>query len=95
MSGGSYDYKFQTLDDYYVGRMHDKEMDELLKDLIEVLHDLEWWISCDIDEDQYRKTLSEFKNKWIRQNETQIVERLTAIIDSELDRTRRQLTKML
>lgn len=41
MSGGSYDYKYSVLEDYYVGYMYDEELNEMIKDLTSVLHDLE------------------------------------------------------
>ena len=47
--------------------MFDKELDELCKDLTVVLHDVEWWQSSDIGEEEYRKTVSKFKKKWLKQ----------------------------
>lgn len=67
MSGGSYDYKCYEFEDYYVGKMYDKELDELCKDLVKVLHDVEWWQSSDIGEEGYRKTVQKFKEKWLKQ----------------------------
>ena len=64
MSGGSYDYKYYTIEEYYVGAMYDAELDEMMEDLVEVLHDVEWWQSGDICEDGYRKTVKKFKDKW-------------------------------
>ena len=40
----------------------------IVKDLAEVCHDLEWWQSCDIGEDDYRKTVEKFKEKWFKQD---------------------------
>ena len=51
----------------------------MINDLVKVLHDLEWWKSCDIDEDDYRKTLNEFKNKWLKNKETTQQIKLNAI----------------
>lgn len=64
MSGGSFNYKYQELDEY-IGHTHDSELDGLLIDLRNVLHDLEWWQSCDYSEDQYRTSLKKFKKKWL------------------------------
>ncbi len=64
MSGGSYNYIYSKLSMECEGEMHDEEMNVMIKDLCEVLHDLEWWQSGDYSEDQYRKTVSEFKKKW-------------------------------
>lgn len=65
MSGGSYNYEYSTVDYTYVGHMHDAELNELMRDLVGVLHDLEWWQSGDIGEDSYRKTVKDFKDRWI------------------------------
>lgn len=74
-SGGSYDYLYQKIDIY----AYDDELTEMLEDLAKVLHDLEWWQSCDIDEEDYRKTLNEFKNKWLKNKETTQQIKLNAI----------------
>lgn len=66
MSGGSYNYIYSKLSVECEGEMHDAEMDDLIKDLCEVLHDLEWWQSGDYSEDQYRETVSVFKKKWFK-----------------------------
>lgn len=67
MSGGSYSYMCYRIEYEYVGRMFDDQLDEMMKDLCKVLHDLEWWRSSDFDEDSYRKTVTEFKKKWFKQ----------------------------
>lgn len=41
MSGGSYNYIFTNIEYDLVGRMYDTELNEMMKDLVEVLHDLE------------------------------------------------------
>lgn len=64
MSGGSYDYIYSRLLDECSGQMFDPEMEEMLKDFAEVLHDLEWWRSYDISEEKYRDTVKKFKDKW-------------------------------
>jgi hypothetical protein len=65
MSGGSFDYMYNGIKDMYEGRMKDKVMDKLIKDLCVVLHDLEWWTDGDISEADYRKSVKRFKDKWI------------------------------
>lgn len=66
MSGGSYDYLYSRVDDTYCGKMFDPAMDELMADLVDVLHDLEWWRSNDTAEEDYRDTVATFKAKWMR-----------------------------
>jgi len=64
MSGGSYDYTCFKIEQEYVGRMFDDELNDMMKDLYQVLHDLEWWQSNDIGEEAYRQTVEEFKSRW-------------------------------
>lgn len=78
-SGGSFDYKYLTLDDYYSGCMEDEELNELIDDLVVVLKDLEWWKSCDKSEEEYRDTVNKFKNKWLKNKETTSKIKLNAI----------------
>ena len=92
MSGGSYSYKYCEVDDYYVGAMYDEELNEMMKDLVEVLHDVEWWQSCDIGEDDYRKTVKEFKDKWFNTDRS---ERLKPIIDRRINEVRTELINMI
>lgn len=64
MSGGSFDYLFYRVEDSYVGNMNDIDLNEMMKDLIKVLHDLEWYESGDIGEETYKETVNAFKGKW-------------------------------
>ena len=70
MSGGSHNYVYSRLSQECEGKMYDVEMNDLIKDLCEVLHDLEWWQSGDYSENQYRETVSEFKKKWLKGGRT-------------------------
>lgn len=91
MSGGSYDYKYSVLGDYYVGYMYDEELNEMMKDLENLLHDLEWWQSCDISEDDYRRTADKFKRKWFKRDNIQV----KAFIEKEFEKTKQKLLKQL
>lgn len=68
MSGGSHDYLCFRMEDLFVGGMHDAELDELMEDICELCHDLEWWQSGDYSEDAYRMTAQAFKKKWLYGN---------------------------
>lgn len=92
MSGGSYDYTYSRVEDEYVGLMYDAELDEMMKDLVDVLHDVEWWQSSDIGEEDYRKTVKEFKNKWFNSDRS---ERLKPIIDRKINKVRKELIDMI
>lgn len=89
MSGGSYNYVYCQVENECVGRMFDRQLDEMMKDLVKVLHDLEWWRSSDFDEDSYRKTVTEFKKKWFKQTKIDVQRQ----IESEFELTKNKLLK--
>ena len=92
MSGGSYNYVYYTLEEECSGQMYDVEMDDMIKDLCEVLHDLEWWQSGDTGEKQYRETLAKFKKKWFQGNRK---ERLKGYIDEQISVVRDSLYHLI
>lgn len=92
MSGGSYNYIYSSLFNECYNRMYDAEMNDLINDLCEVLHDLEWWQSDDSSEARYRETLSTFKKKWFRGDREQ---RLKEYIDEQIGIVRRQLYSLI
>lgn len=92
MSGGSYDYICYKLSEECKGRMYDAEMNDLINDLSDVLHELEWWQSGDCSEDRYRKSLQEFKTKWFKGNRK---ERLKGYIDEQIGAVRRDLYSLI
>lgn len=53
--------------------MRYKVLNELVKDFSDLSHDLEWFFSADIGEEDYCRTAEHFKNKWLR---PEIVEKL-------------------
>ena len=92
MSGGSHDYLYHRVEEEYVGRMHDKELDDLMQDIVTLLHDLEWYDSADTGEEEYRRTVSAFKAKWVKGDRC---ERLQGYIDEEIKAATDRLIKML
>ena len=92
MSGGSYNYICYKLEEECKGAMYDAEMNDLIVDLCGVLHDLEWWQSCDISEEAYRKSLSAFKKKWFKGDREQ---RLKEYIDEQISAVRSQLYSLI
>lgn len=89
MSGGSYSYVYCQVENECVGRMFDRQLDEMMKDLVKVLHDLEWWQSSDTGEDTYRRAVTEFKKKWFKQRKIDVQKQ----IESEFERTKDKLMK--
>ena len=92
MSGGSYNYIYSRLSEECENRMYDAEMNDLIKDLCILLHDLEWWQSCDSSEEKYRKTVSAFKKKWFKGDREQ---RLKGYIDGQISIVRSQLYSLI
>ena len=45
--------------------MHDRELSELMADVMCILHALEWYDSCDIREESYKQYINMFKKKWM------------------------------
>ena len=45
--------------------MHDRELSELMADVMCLLHALEWYDSCDIGEESYKQYINMFKKKWM------------------------------
>ena len=45
--------------------MHDRELSELMADVMCLLHALEWYDSCDIGEESYKKYINMIKKKWM------------------------------
>ena len=63
MSGGSLDYFYSQLNDH-VGDFGDKELDDLVKDLAQLFHDREWYLSSDYGEGEWNEARDKFKKKW-------------------------------
>ena len=63
MSGGSLDYFYCTLEDH-IGDFRDKELDALVKDLAQLFHDREWFLSGDTGEGDWNEARDKFKAKW-------------------------------
>ena len=67
-------------------------MDDLMEDIAEVMHDLEWWQSGDISEEDYRETIKKFKKKWFKQSNNN---RIKKYINDELNQFKENLNGLL
>lgn len=67
MSGGSLDYFYSRLEEHS-GDFGDKELDDLVKDLAELFHDREWYLSADTGLGDWREARDEFKAKWFTEH---------------------------
>ncbi len=84
MSGGSLNYFYCKLDDH-VGDFGDKELDELVKDLADLFHDREWYLSGDYGSGTWKEARDEFKAKWFtKHGREQRIEKYLAEIRQEV-----------
>ena len=49
--------------------MHDRELSELIADVMCLLYGLEWFDSCDIGEETYKECANKSKAKWMHRTE--------------------------
>lgn len=97
MSGGHFEYKDSSLlceifnySDECWNALEDREISELTWDLLNLLHDYDWYRSGDTCEETYLKAKAEFKKKWFGGNRGLRVRR---IVDDALEATRKELYK--
>ena len=71
MSGGRFDYKDRSLKDEIYGWtdkpsnvFEDREISELVWDVLDLIHDFDWYASGDTCKETYLKAKSDFKKKW-------------------------------
>ena len=84
MSGGSLNYFYSMLDEH-VGDFGDKELDELVKDLAELFHDREWYLSSDTGVGDWNEARDAFKAKWFTEHGRQErIERYLADLADEV-----------
>ena len=92
MSGGSHDYVFCRIEEELCGQMHDAELNDLIKDIARLAHDLEWFDSGDIGNDEYKECIAKFKTKWFKSNR---IERLKGYVDKGVEDLRKELYALL
>ena len=86
------EYDFQVLGVSSSVEKLNEKMNDMIEDLCNVLHDLEWWQSCDSSEAKYRETLAKFKKKWFHGDRE---ERLKGYIDKQIGIVRRELYALI
>jgi hypothetical protein len=91
MSGGAYEYKYYVLSEYYEGKMYDTELNGMIKDLANLLYELEWWRSGDTNERDYRKCVRDFKAKWMHQSEDDVRDKYIAALQEKCDELKEEL----
>lgn len=67
MSGGYYNYKYYSMDEYINDmRTQDPVIAAVMEDIKNICHDLEWYKSGDINEEDLNRSLEVFKRRWLR-----------------------------
>lgn len=74
-----------------VGYMYDSELNQMMKDLVPVLEDLEKWQESDISEERYRETVTKFKRKCFKRRKCDI----EALVNEEFEKKKQELLKEL
>lgn len=74
MSGGYFDYKDRNLlwevfpYDEMSNVFEDREISELVWDVLNLIHEFDWYKSGDTGKETYLKAKAEFKKKWLGGN---------------------------
>jgi len=90
MSGGSLDYICFRIEEI-APKVPDRELRKMTFDFAELLHDLEWYLSCDTSEKDWNAARDKFKKKWFGNRD----ERLQAIIEESVDELKSELLEMI
>ena len=95
MSGGHFEYLDSRLKDEIFGYedkvknvFEDKEISELIFDVLDLIHEFDWYYSGDTGKETYLKAKVEFKKKWLGGNRGVRIKRT---IDTALDEVRAEL----
>lgn len=97
MSGGYFDYKDRDLkneifgwDKEHVNVFEDREITELVLDVLNLIHEFDWYKSGDTDERYYLMAKKAFKEKWL---EPPVESRVMRVIDESVEELRKDLYK--
>lgn len=97
MSGGRFDYKDIALKEEIFGYsekfsnvFEDREISKLVWDILELIHEFDWYSSGDTSEERYLEAKTAFKKKWL-QSEPE--ERAKTVIDEVIEEARSELYK--
>ena len=94
MSGGHFEYLDSRLKDEIFGWtdkpknvFEDREISELVFDVLDLIHDFDWYYSGDTGKEEYLKAKAKFKKKWFSNRGV----RIKRTIDTALDEVRAEL----
>lgn len=96
MSGGHFSYVDSALKSEIFGWadeprnvFEDREISELVWDVLDLIHDFDWYISGDTCTETYLKAKKEFKKKWFNNRGL----RIRSIVDDALKQCKDELYK--
>lgn len=96
MSGGHFEYADDRLryaifgyGDRYYNALEDREISELVWDVLNLLHDYDWYASGDTCEETYLKAKIAFKKKWLNNRGV----RVRRVVDDAIEEIRKELYK--
>lgn len=96
MSGGHFDYTDSRLKEEIFGWtdkpknvLEDRELSELVWDVLDLLHEFDWYYSGDTSKETYLKAKAEFKKKWLWASKRGV--RIKRTIDTAIDEVRAEL----
>lgn len=94
MSGGRFDYVDSRLKSEIYGWtdrpsnvFEDREISELVWDVLDLIHDYDWYVSADTCKETYLKAKSEFKKKWFSNRGV----RVRRIVDDAIEQCKNEL----
>lgn len=94
MSGGRFDYKDSSLKGEIYGWtdkpsnvFEDREISELVWDVLDLIHDFDWYASGDTCKETYLKAKSDFKKKWFSNRGV----RVRGIVDDAIKQCKNEL----
>lgn len=94
MSGGYFEYLDSQLkseifgwDDRIRNTFEDREISELVFDVLDLIHDFDWYKSGDTCKETYLKAKAEFKKKWMNNRGV----RVRRIVDEALKQCKDEL----
>ena len=90
MSGGSLDYICFRIEEI-APKVPDRELRNMTFDFAKLLHDLEWYLSSDTSEEDWKEARDNFKKKWFGKRD----ERLQAIIEESVEELKSELLEMI
>ena len=62
------EHKIQALKARKIDPLEDKELSELVFDILCLLHSYDWYTCADTGEDTYRADVKTFKDKWLKRS---------------------------